>query len=249
MDSGIQLSIWKFQTFKRDRIKWFSPQEAHTRSFAALWVSLFTSVEFDGANAFHNRGAPTSTVPPAERHRQPSSPHGTLQTPHNFNQHRKTSNQKDQRASAPGSKCSVMTNSLSGVFLFWGGFFWVCVGFFFGGRGGGKDIQKQINSLDRFPCHRQWQRRDRLVHTTPPPLMPAEPPSSHGPRLRAETALGLGDATFAKEPSLAFDTFHHVVNCVCSGGESPGESLVPSPGWHSPGHARPLLWAASTAPA
>ena len=78
MDSGIQLSIRKFQTSKRDRIKWFSPQEAHTHGFAALWVSLFMSVEFDGANAFQNGGALASTVPPAERHRQFSSPQGTL---------------------------------------------------------------------------------------------------------------------------------------------------------------------------
>lgn len=81
MDSGIQLSIQKFQTFKRDRIKWFSPQEAHTQGFAALWASLFMSVKSDGANAFGNGGAPTSAVPPAERHRQPSSPRGALQTP------------------------------------------------------------------------------------------------------------------------------------------------------------------------
>lgn len=112
MDSGIQLSIRKFQPFKRDRIKWFSPQEAHTHGFAALWVPLFMSVEFDGANTFWNAGS----IPLAERHHQPLAPQGTLQTPHNFNQHRKTSNPKDQRASASASKCTVMTNSLS-VFL------------------------------------------------------------------------------------------------------------------------------------
>lgn len=105
MDSGIQLSIQKFQTFKRDRIKWFSPQEVNTQLHSSV-VPLFMSAGCDGMNAFEKKGDPCPLLLPAQ---------GTLQGTIQFPSAQK-SKQKDSRASAYGSKHTAVTNIKCGFY-------------------------------------------------------------------------------------------------------------------------------------
>lgn len=84
MDSGIQLSIQKFQTFKRDQIKWFSPQEVNTQLHSSV-VPLFMSAGCDGTNAFEKKGDPCPLLLPAQGHS------ASFRAPYNFRQHRRAS--------------------------------------------------------------------------------------------------------------------------------------------------------------
>lgn len=107
MDSGIQLSIQKFQTFKRDRIKWFSPQEVNTASQLCGAIIYVCWMWWNECLWEERRPTPTT----------PSSPgalcilQGTVQFPS-----AQKSKQKDSRASAYGSKHTAVTNIKCGFY-------------------------------------------------------------------------------------------------------------------------------------
>lgn len=117
MDSGIQLSIWKFQTFKRDRLKWPSGI-AGTWFHSSVGIIVYVCWIRWGKSLLEQRHtsisqpsgikATTALLPP--RH---SAVFPSFRAPHHFHQHGNSSNWKNQQASASGSKCRVMTNSLS----------------------------------------------------------------------------------------------------------------------------------------
>lgn len=107
MDSGIQLSIQKFQTFKRDRIKWFSPQEVNTASQLCGAIIYVCWMWWNECLWEERRPTPTT----------PSSPgalcilQGTVQFPS-----AQKSKQKDSRASAYGSKHTAVTKIKCGFY-------------------------------------------------------------------------------------------------------------------------------------